>query len=81
MPMTPHSDVNSFKDRRLTYTVYKFLIIAMAIAVAAGFVFIWHEWNIRRTLPWLICSILITAVVVMCIIFAAVSIIFMALEL
>lgn len=61
--------------------MYKFLIIAMAVAVAAGFVFIWHEWNVRRTLPWLICSILITVIVVMCIIFAAVSLVFTAFEL
>ncbi len=53
----------------------------MAVAVAAGFVFIWHEWNVRRTLPWLICSILITVIVVMCIIFAAVSLVFTAFEL
>ena len=61
--------------------MYKFLIIAMAAAVAAGFIFLWHKWNSERTLPWLILSIVITAVMALCIIFAIVSIIIMTLGL
>ena len=61
--------------------MYKFLIIAMAAAVAAGFIFLWHKWSSERTLPWLILSIIITAVVALCIIFAIVSIIIMTLGL
>lgn len=61
--------------------VYKFMIISMAAAVAAGFVFLWHKWNTERTVMWLVLSIIITVIVALSIVFAAASLVIMLLGL
>ena len=60
---------------------YKFLIIAMAVATAAGFVFLWHKWSTERTALWLVFSIIISVVVALGIVFAAASLSIMSLGL
>lgn len=61
--------------------VYKFMIISMAAAVAAGFVFLWYKWNTERTVLWLVLSIIITVIVALSIVFAAASLVIMLLGL
>ena len=57
------------------------MIISMAAAVAAGFVFLWHKWNTERTVLWLVLSIIVTVIVALSIVFAAASLVIMLLGL
>lgn len=61
--------------------VYIFLVISMAVALAAGFVFLWHKWNAERTVLWLVFSITVTVIMALCIVFAAASLVIMLLGL